>query len=98
MFLGDTQPDPGTRQLVEIGKNQQMLIAAADLPSVNAFKIGAASQMLSGSKSQVGHVGGGAGGLSGDCGSAVWLGGRFAFRYHNSSPRLAAGNGALNRR
>lgn len=63
MFLGNAQPDPGTRQLVHVSKNQQMLIAAAALPSVNAFEVGSATQVLSGPEAQVDYACGGAGGL-----------------------------------
>ena len=98
MLLGNTQADAGTRQLVAVCKDQQMLIAAAALPSVDAFKIGTAAQVLSRSETEVCHVAGGVGGLSGAVASGVWLGGRFAFRYHNSSPRLGAGKGARNSR
>jgi hypothetical protein len=73
MFLGNTQPDPGARQLVHISKNQQMLIAAAALPSVNAFEIGSAAQVLTGTETQVDYICGGAGGPL-DGWSAFWLG------------------------
>ena len=50
-----------------------MLIAAAALPSVNAFEIGAATQVLTGTETQFDYTCGGAGGPL-DGWSAFWLG------------------------
>ena len=93
MLFRDAQSDPRAGQLVDVGENQQVLIAASALTCINSLEISSPAQMLVGPETRVFHACGGAGGLS-----FAGLGGRFAFRYHNSSPRLAAGKGARNSR